>query len=123
MYLYGVDTPVYLVTVPGMVETDAVEPDLLTTLREAIRTSDMSYRRIGKRAGISHVAIIRFMRGNGLQTYTLKRLARVLGYTVTLVPTPDCQEPAVSSVSVRPSDRDALSPAQPLRDQNGTPQA
>ena len=97
-----------------------VEPDLLATLRKAIRSSDMSYRRIGKRAGISHVAIIRFMRGNGLQTYTLKRLARVLGYTVTLVPKAAGQELLSPNVSARPAARDAPSPAPPQPDQNET---
>lgn len=79
-----------------------VETDLLATLREAIRTSGMSYRRIGKRAGISHVAILRFMRGGGVQTYTLKALARVFGYTVKLVPKPDGQELLSPNASAHP---------------------
>ena len=97
-----------------------VEADVLMTLRDAIRTSDMSYRRIGKRAGISHVAIIGFMRGKGLQTYTLTRLARVLGYTVTLVPKSHDPELPSPTASAHPSDRAVPSPAPPQPDQNET---
>lgn len=73
----------HFVSIPG--RNSELEADFLDSLRQAIRDGDMSYRRIAKRAGISNVAIVRFMHGNGIQTYTLKRLARVLGYTVALV--------------------------------------
>lgn len=99
-----------------------VESDLLATLRDAIRSSDMSYRRIAKRAGISHVAIIRFMRGGGVQTYTLKALARVFGYTVTLVPKPQRQELPSPNASARPSGHASPSPAPPQPDRNETSQ-
>lgn len=90
-----------------------MEPDLLATLRTAIRNSDMSYRRIGKRAGISHVAIIRFMRGNGLQTYTLKALARVLGYDITLVPKSSRPDHAPPSPEQQPPDQSESPSASP----------
>ncbi len=111
-----------------------VDADLLAALRKAVRTSEMGYRRIGKRAGISHVTIIRFMRGNGLQTYTLTRLARVLGYTVTLVATPvsretldgvtlvksDGPELPAPTASARLSARGVSSPVLPQPDQSET---
>ena len=107
----GLTRAVRLRTMTGV----TVEADL----QDAIRASNMSYRRIAKRAGISHVAIIRFMRGGGVQTYTLKALARVLGYTITLVP-PAGQERPSPNASGRPSARALPSPQPPQQDRSET---